>query len=245
MLQQGWHSILHKTEQGSATSFIGGQPCIPASVPLPVCKICGEPLTFFFQAAFPEGHIWAGKSLAFFYCSASYHKHEDTEQFPPSVHAATKDNFDIPDGALNPDTYQTLFRAIVFDTADGVRRADYQERVAYQEIEWKPRKAKDKKTPIILGGEPIWTGIRNYGKERPATYCGEQMGLLLQVAENFNFDKLPDAPPEMKKCYMGNEPFKERAEPNYTFFYEFNRVYLWGPVDCKDPVVYLNVQNDV
>lgn len=154
-MKQGWHSILRPGVQGSSTSFIGGKPCIPPSVPLPVCKICGEPLTFFFQVAFPEGHMWAGKSLAFFFCSATYHK------------------------------------------------------------------------------------------ERPASYGGKPMGLILQVAENFNFDKLPDAPPEMKKSYLGNGGFKERTQPNYTLFYEFNRVYLWGPEDPSDPVVYINVQNDI
>ncbi len=75
MMKQGWHSILRPGVQGYNTSFIGGKPCLPSSVSLPVCKICGEPLTFFFQVAFPEGHIWAGKSLAFFFCS-SYQKHE-------------------------------------------------------------------------------------------------------------------------------------------------------------------------
>lgn len=244
-MKQGWHSILRPGVQGSSTSFIGGKPCIPPSVPLPVCKICGEPLTFFFQVAFPEGHMWAGKSLAFFFCSADYHKHKDKEQLPRPVHADTKDNFDIPAGELNPESYQTMFRAIVFDTSEGVLREDYQERVAYQEIEWKPRRAKDKKTPILLGGEPIWTGIKKYGKERPASYGGKLMGLILQVAENFNFDKLPDAPPEMKKSYLGNGGFKERTQPNYTLFYEFNRVYLWGPEDPSDLVVYINVQNDI
>ena len=42
---------------------------------------------------------------------------------------------------------------------------------------------------ILLGGEPIWTGIKKYGKERPASYGGKPMGLILQVAENFNFEK--------------------------------------------------------
>ena len=74
---------------------------------------------------------------------------------------------------------------------------------------------------------------------------GKPMGLLLQVAENFNFEKLPDAPPEMERSYMGNSRYKARKEPNYTLFYEFNRVYLWGPEDPSDPVVYINVQNDV
>ena len=244
-MKQGWHSILRPGVQGGRTSFIGGKPCLPPSVPLPVCKICGEPLTFFFQAAFPEGHMWAGKSLAFFFCSAAYHRHKDKEQLPCPVHADAKNDFDIPAGELASGSYQTMFRAIVFDTAEGVLREDYQERVAYQEIEWEPRKAKDKKTPIILGGEPIWTGIKKYGKERPASYGGKPMGLLLQVAENFNFEKLPDAPPEMEEDFMGDEAFAAREEPNYTLFFEFNRVYLWGPEDPSDPVVYINVQNDV
>ena len=244
-MKQGWHSILRPGAQGNSTSFIGGKPCLPPSVPLPVCNICGEPLTFFFQAAFPEGHIWAGKSLAFFFCSATYHKHKDKEQLPHSVPASAKNDFDIPAGELAPDTYQTMFRAIVFDTAEGVVREDYQERVAYQEIEWEPRKSKDKKTPIILGGEPIWTGIKKYGKEQPASYSGKPMGLILQIAENFNFEKQSDAPPEMKKSHMGNTRFKERTQPDYTLFFEFNRIYLWGPVDPLDPVVYINVQNDV
>lgn len=242
MAKQGWHSILRPGVQGSSTSFIGGKPCLPPSIPLPVCKICGEPLTFFFQVAFPEGHIWAGKSLALFFCSATYHKHDDKQKLPRPVHADTKNDFDIPSGELAPNSYQTMFRAIVFDTADGVLREDYQERVAYQEIEWKSRRAKDKKTHIVLGGEPIWM---KYGKERPASYGGKPMGLILQVAENFNFDKLPDAPSEMERSHMGNLRYKARKEPNYTLFYEFNRIYLWGPEDPSDPVVYINVQNDI
>ena len=71
------------------------------------------------------------------------------------------------------------------------------------------------------------------------------MGLILQVAENFNFDKLPDAPSEMERSHMGNLRYKTRKEPNYTLFYEFNRIYLWGPEDPSDPVVYINVQNDI
>lgn len=245
MAKQGWHSILQKAEQGNSTSFIGGRPCIPPSIPLPVCKICGEPLTFFFQAAFPEGHMWAGKSLALFFCSATYQKHKDKEMLPVPVHKTDRDNFDIPGGELKPDRYQTMFRTIIFDTPEGVLRKEYQERVAYQEIIWKPSKAKGKKVPIILGGEPVWTGRMNYGKERPATYDGKPMDLILQVAENFNFDKLPDAPAEMEESFLGPEPFTPRKAPNYTLFFEFNRVYLWGTVDPADPAVYLSVQNDI
>ena len=86
-MKQGWHSILRPGVQGNSTSFIGGKPCLPPSIPLPVCKICGEPLTSFFQVAFPEGHIWTGKSLAFFFCS-SYQEHESGSWMPPEIHPA-------------------------------------------------------------------------------------------------------------------------------------------------------------
>lgn len=236
-----WHSILEKIKQNGSTSFIGGKPCIPPSNSLPVCKICGEPLTFFFQIAFPEEHIWAGKSLAFFYCSSAYQKHSAKEQFPPAIHASEKDNFLIPAGDLAPERYQTLFRAIIFNTSDGVLREDYQEKVEYQEIHWKASKKKDKHIPIILGGKPIWC---KYGKETPASYDGKRMDLILQIAENFNFDKLPNASPEMEKDFMTGE-FAPRAEPDYTLFYDFNRIYLWGTSDPENPAVYLSVQNDI
>ena len=103
--------------------------------------------------------------------------------------------FAIPGGELDVEVYQTLFRAIVFDTLDGAVRKDYQERVVYQEIIWKPNKKKVKSVPIILGGEPIWIGYRNYPKRQPASYQGKPMDLILQIAENFNFEKLSDAPP--------------------------------------------------
>jgi hypothetical protein len=48
-MKQGWNSILTKIEQDNSNSFIGGKPCIPKDELLPICKICGEPLTFFFR----------------------------------------------------------------------------------------------------------------------------------------------------------------------------------------------------
>lgn len=245
-MSQNWQAILENGIQDSSLSFIGGKPCIPPSVELPACKICGTPLTFFFQVAFPEGHIWYGKSLALFYCSSSYEKHSDKEQFPPSINSDARNNFKIPEGKLNPETYQTLFRAIVFNTSDGVLRDDYHERVSYQKISWKPSSRLDKKVPIILGEEPIWVGIRKYGKEFPAYYGDQPMKLILQIADYFNFDRLPDAPPEMEEDFFGDDgAFVPREEPNYTLFFEFNRIYLWGTSDPENPVVYLSVQNDI
>ena len=78
--------------------------------------------------------------------------------------------------------------------------------------------------------------------ERPISYERKNMELVLQVADYFNFEKLDDASPEMVETYEKNNPFISRKENNYTFFFEFNRVYLWGTVEKEHPSFWLNVQ---
>lgn len=57
--------------------------------------------------------MWAGKSLAFFYCIRAYDKHNSKEKFPPKLIGGAPV---VADGVLEPDSYQTLFRAVYFDT---------------------------------------------------------------------------------------------------------------------------------
>lgn len=242
--RKGWYSVLTKTEQwqDDSSSFIGGKPCIPANVSLPVCKICGDPLTFFFQVAFPQGHMWEGKSLAFFFCTSTYHKHDNRDWFPPSLIA--EDGADVPAEDLAPDNYQTLFRVFFFDTQDGILREDYSEKVMYQRIDWKLGKRRDKKIPIILDSEPIW--MDSFQRERPKSCGGKNLQLVLQVADYFNFEKHSDAPPQMDRSYMvGEPPFHPRKENDYTLFCDFNRVFLWGTDDIEHPVFGINVQSDI
>ena len=54
-------------------SFIGGKPKLPPNVDIPKCGLCGKELTFMLQVAFPQGHPWAGKSMAVFYCIEVWH----------------------------------------------------------------------------------------------------------------------------------------------------------------------------
>ena len=102
------------------------------------------------MTAFPKEHMWAGKSLAFFYCTSAYDKHNDKQQFPPKLIG----NSVVADGVLEPNSYQTLFRAVYFDTEKGVMREDYKERVVYQRIDWVRIKKKDPSIPLTLAGEP-------------------------------------------------------------------------------------------
>lgn len=239
----GWYSVLSSAEQkhDDSSSFIGGKPCIPANIPLPVCKICGDPLTFFFQVAFPKGHMWEGKSLAFFFCDSTYYKHDAHDMLPPVL---LGDEDEVSSAELSPDNYQTLFRIYFFDTKDGVLREDYQEKVMYQRIDWKEGSRRDKKVPIILAGEPIW--MESFQRERPKSCDGKRLELVLQVADYFNFEKYPDAPSEMERNDTTEEPpFQPREENNYTLFADFNRVFLWGTTDKENPVFGINVQSDV
>jgi len=239
-----WHSIITTPGKRRCQSFIGGKPCIPENFDLPICKICGEPLTFFFQIEFPKEHVWAGKSLAFFFCT-SYQKHPSGQWLPPEIHPESLNNFIIPDGELDVDRYQTLFRAFVFDTSTGVLREDCREKVIYKEIDWKVSNKKTKTIPIILGNEPIWLVRGSSQKRQPAVYQGKSMELILQIAEFVNFDRLPDAPPEISKTFLQSSQYSPRIEPNYTLFCEFNRIYLWGTVDSECPAIYLSVQNNI
>ncbi len=233
----GWYSVLTSMEQkqDNSDSFIGGKPRISANIPLPVCKVCGEPLTFFFQLAFPKGHIWEGKSLAFFFCTSTYYKHDAQEWFPPRLLA--NDKADVPIEALDSDSYQTLFRVYFFDTKEGVLRQDYHEKVMYQRIDWKAGRRRDKKVPIILAGEPIW--MDSFQRECPKSCGGKNLELVLQIADYFNFEKYPDAPPEIRRS------FQPRKENNYTLFCDFNRIFLWGTDDKEKPVFGINVQSDM
>lgn len=52
--------------------FKGGFPNIPEYLKLPNCPLCNTEMTFFFQVAFPEKHIWYEKVMAVFHCTSCY-----------------------------------------------------------------------------------------------------------------------------------------------------------------------------
>ena len=94
----------------------------------------------------------------------------------------------------------------------------------------------------ICGKENLWHFFTAFGMEHPISYERKNMELVLQVADYFNFEKLDDASPEMQETYKKKNPFTARKENNYTFFCEFNRVYLWGTAEKEHPSFWLNVQ---
>jgi hypothetical protein len=191
---------LIKVSHGSAlqthehASFVGGRPRLPVSFPLPLCGLCGERQTFFFQVAFPADHVWSGRTLAVFQCTCCI----DDEHLAPlirrSLFPAMKNNYllpgdDIPDHAL--ERIQTRWRFLAFPTAGAVPRAEYREKIRFRPIWLKP--FADPKSTIRskVGPTPGWVAAAS----DPGLYMGKPLSFLMQWGMFFKFDLLPDAPP--------------------------------------------------
>lgn len=243
-MKKGWAAVLNDHMQNDHyTSFIGGLPKIPEHITLPKCQVCGEPLTFFFQVDFPEGHIWKGKTLALFACIHIAENHDDYHTLPKSPQVGKLEGCDLSEGFLD-ENYQDIFRIFVFSTDEGVLRRDYEEQIIFRDIEWIPINKKDKKAPILLAGEPIWL----MHKEHPATYAGiHKMHILLQVAEEFNFAHLNHAQKQREEDFFSStgEKTKARETNDYTLFYSFNRIYIFGADGSDNPKPFIIVQNKV
>ncbi len=219
--------ILQTTEHNT---FLGGKPKLPPHVPIPQCWLCGKELTFFFQVAFPEGHSWAGKSMAVFYCTDTWHDQYCIPEIPPFP-----DRKQIAAGSDFLLQYERNFRILVFDTAAAVPVDGYQEKIIFCPLDFTPSDQTSRAWDFVIGGRPIW--IMGKG-EKPDSVAGiKKPSLLLQLRESFRFPILPEAP-KMADPFF---PTKASPFPWYDLF-TGNRVYFWGVKDQAREWVYLSVQ---
>lgn len=227
-----WNCTLESIEQNAShDSFIGGIPKLPVGTSIPTCSLCGHEMSFIFQIAFPEGHFWAGKTLALFFCLDCF-GHEFC--IPEMPQGDSLDHVEIPEGFL--DSYQRNFKIMVFDTKDGVPCSDYHERVAFRKINSIAAEKNSREAEFTVGGRPIWL----MGRETPGNYASNQkLKLLFQIREDFKFPKLEEAAPQ------ADEFSKTKLSP-YPWYDLFarNRIYFWGTNPKKDPKVYISVQTD-
>jgi hypothetical protein len=214
-------------------SFCGGMPNIPEKTPWPFCTLCERPLTFFFQIRFPSAHIWHGRNLAVFHCVECVTKESvypilTPSELPFSHHYKAQQ---IPDKAL--ENYQTNFRCVVFDSKDvcGLRN-DYSPKLVFNEFVFsKFDKDIGKKTK--LGGACV---LPDGGcDEYPKVYMGEEMVFLMQLAENYTFPKLPNAP---NQRLISNNGSRFRNELNYQFFFGLGACFF-GTRNLSPSAVYI------
>lgn len=225
-----WNCILINAAQEPADhSFLGGVPRLPLGTEVPVCSLCGREMSFLFQIAFPEGHIWSGRTLALFFCLDCF----GHEYCIPEMPKGPLRQAHLPEGFL--DGYQRNFRILVFDTAEGVSAGHSQSRVAFQRLEMTLHSRNDKDAPFTLGGRPIWVMHQD---ETPSDYAGRPLKLLFQIKEYFRFPKREDALPQADAfAPSGLSPF-----PWYNVFAR-DQIYFWGTADGGEPKVYISVQS--
>lgn len=215
-------------QTNECNSFIGGKPKLPPNVDIPKCKLCGKELAFMFQVAFPQDHVWAGKSIAIFYCIETWHGNYCIPELPQKIAGA-----DISEEFLR--NYERNFRVIVFDTPLGKIVDTYQEKVAFQMLQAIPEKQTKQDWSFVIGGRPI--SIMGMA-ERPNTILGiEKPILLLQVKEEFHFPILPTAPKQANPFAPGGKSLF----PWYNLFVS-NRIYFWGVQNNGTEMVYISVQ---
>jgi hypothetical protein len=176
-------------------------------------------MTFFFQIAFPEKHVWEGKVMVFFHCTSC----RDFQQFYPSI-TYVRTQINIPDGYL--DTYQTNCRIWVFDADESkVLRDDFAKRVKFERLEFErinPRPRYDDWTKV--GGTPAWGVYRDVAKEdhelyKEITYMGGGVEFLMQIEPDWEFTRLPDAPLQILFAFSAKEstPYKLFGGPIKLF----------------------------
>jgi hypothetical protein len=210
-------------------SFVGGRPRIPNSTAIPTCQLCGAELTFFFQVAFPDKHEWSELSMAVFACTSCAHE----EYLIPEMLKGPLPGADIPEQFL--EAYQKNFRILVFVTNEGTVKADYREKIQFSRwnlVTTPAYQASENK----IGGVPNWL----LDDEAPSTYnAGVPMIFLMQLLEEFKFDIVQDAPPQIRIGLRG------KPQPSKHRYYEpflGNNVYFFGTADHSKPLVYIVTQ---
>ncbi|MFS0724816.1 hypothetical protein [Paenibacillus sp. 1P07SE] len=219
-------------QRESDLSFVGGCPRIPASAEPPACGLCGAPMTFFFQVAFPRDHVWSGLTVAVFACTACADESLlIPEMLPGQLHGA-----DIPEGFLV--AYQRNFRFLVFPTEEGRLRQDIPARLVFRPWTLEPAAGMRGTMASKAGGDPDWL----LDDESPRSYAKSVvMVFLMQLEEGLTFEKLPAAPPQIILGLTG-EP-EPSPDPYYQLFLG-NALYLFGTKrgEGVEPLVYALTQ---
>ncbi|ARU60930.1 hypothetical protein CBW65_07420 [Tumebacillus avium] len=224
LLEQG-----EETQVEIHTSFIGGIPHIPSDYELPICHLCGEQQTFYFQVAFPDSHLWAGRTMALFSCTSCAHK----DYLIPEMLSGELTGADIPAGFL--ETYQKNFRILIYKTSSGTKRDDYKEKIKYKKINL-VENADQYIDANKIGGCPNWI----LDDEAPATYNKDlDMFFLMQILEGATFEIVPGAPSQIVLGLSG-EP--EASNSGYYELFLGNNVYFFGTESKENKSVYIITQ---
>jgi len=217
----------------SDRTFRGGVPNMPKHLQLPICTLCGAEMTFYFQIAFPDRHVWNGWIMCVFHCTSCY----DVENFWPK--AAYGGMIHIPDDYV--DKYQTNFRVLVYEISETslmrteARRVLKFERIVLEKLNPNNRYYGTTK----VGGKPAWSYENEPDLYKRMTYMGGGFVFLMQIAADWKFTPLEEAPPQ--PWFQPPETYKESP-----YYYLFNGppIYFLGTtsLNLDPPRVYVIAQ---
>jgi hypothetical protein len=196
-------------------SFFGGRPSIPSKYSVPICRFCKSTQTFFFQAAFPGDHAWAGFSVAVFSCTNCA---SGDHLIPPLLPTSLKDAA-VPINFIETPPPNCTF--MVFQTERGTMRPEYVPRICFRPWHLVPISPE---TPANkIGGQPNWL----MGDETPASCDGQPMAFLMQLQHDQRYPLLPGTPPQAEWIQLARQP------KNYYELFIGNALYLFGTLPPK------------
>lgn len=199
--------------QATQSCFIGGKPKLPNGTDIPDCSLCGRDQTFYFQIAFPEEHVWSGLTLAQFSCTSC----ADKDLLIPQMLNGPLPGVNVPDGFLID--YMKNFSCLVFETALGVTRHSYEEKIRFRALCSSANISAD---VFGLLSDPTWV----LEDESPGVY-GENDALefVFQLAPHLEFSINDNADAQIEIGLSGDE---ERSPFRHYELFIGNTCYYFG-----------------
>jgi hypothetical protein len=221
-----------------ATNFIGGHPLLRPDDDQPSCDYCHRPLTFFLQVTPPDGHSWAGSTIALFECTVC-HDETPNEFLSPGREAMTwqeaeEQGIEVDDRFLAGS--QRHRRLVISKVTDVAIRTDIAPHIEHRSLAANP--VEEPYLGMKVGGVPSWSGYENWIFEE-ARYANQRVTFLFQVPTSRRFTRLPSAP--LRNDFIqGSWPERpEDMEQGYYDLFAGLPTYCFGVLNRDPPAAYL------
>ena len=217
-----------KRQTETSVSHIGGFPVLAPGEPVPTCGQCDAVMSFLIQVTPGNDHLWAGRTLALFECTACPDDTPNRFLAPGSSDRSWADaksqGIQVTEEFLAGNRLH--HRLIVSDLAAVVMRQDIPERVAYRRLE--PREVAEPYLGLKVGGVPSWHDINVIYEEARFGQAG--VVFLFQIPTRRGFRRLPSAPRQ--------QYFPDVWDDDY-FLFNGAPAFCFGTIDREEPAAFL------
>lgn len=217
-----------KRQTEASVNHIGGFPMLAPDEPAPTCGQCDAAMSFLIQVTPGNDHIWAGRTLALFECTACPDDTPNRFLAPGSSdrswEEARQQGIVVTEDFLAGNRQH--HRVIVSDLAVATMRQDIPERVVHQRLE--PREVAEPYLGLKVGGVPSWTDNNVIFEE--ATFGQAGVVFLFQIPARRTFRRLPSAPPQQYLPDLWDDDY---------FLFGGAPAFCFGTIDRQEPAAFL------